>query len=85
MEHPSLLKSDRDQMDTFSKMFELDWRGDKSTANKAEFLSMNPVYLDGDNIKAFGDLGDESILERTRKACAPYIEKTVARMTAYVK
>ena len=34
MEHPNLLKSDKDQMDLYCRMFELDWRGDRTYANK---------------------------------------------------
>jgi hypothetical protein len=33
-EHPSLLKSDRDQLELYCRMFELDWRGDRSSENK---------------------------------------------------
>ena len=45
MEHPNMSQSDQQKMDTFSKMFELDWRGDRSVTNKREFMSLNPVYL----------------------------------------
>lgn len=33
-EHPNLLKSDRDQLEIYCRMFEVDWRGDRSTLNK---------------------------------------------------
>ena len=34
MEHPNLAKTDRTKLDTFCKMFELDWRGDTALANR---------------------------------------------------
>lgn len=45
MEHPNISQSDYEKVDTFAKMFELDWRGDRAISNKKEFLSSNPVYL----------------------------------------
>ena len=51
-EHPSLLNSDADQLDLYCRMFELDWRGDSSYKNKQEFMSSNPIYLQGTNLKS---------------------------------
>ena len=34
MEHPNLARADFDKLDAFAKMFELDWRGDRSVPNK---------------------------------------------------
>lgn len=34
MEHPQLSRTDRATLDAFCKMFELDWRGDHSLANR---------------------------------------------------
>ena len=34
IEHPNLSLVDLDKLTSFSKMFELDWRGDRSVANK---------------------------------------------------
>ena len=33
-EHPNLLKSDKDQVDLYCKMFEVDWRGDQKLENR---------------------------------------------------
>ena len=38
MEHPNLHKSDRDLLDTYCKLFELDWRGDKTQAGREQLL-----------------------------------------------
>lgn len=46
IEHPNLARSDRMTMDSYSKIFKLDWRGDVHIMNKDEFMSTNPVYLD---------------------------------------
>ena len=45
MEHPNLAKTDYAKLDTFCRMFELDWRGDRAISNKQEFLATNPIYL----------------------------------------
>jgi len=34
VEHPSLCRSDKDQLDLYCRMFELDWRGDRTFTNK---------------------------------------------------
>ena len=56
LEHPNLMNSDRAHLETFCKMFEVDWRGDKAEKNKEEFLCDKPIYLKGDNIKRYMDL-----------------------------
>ena len=53
MEHPNLSRADYNKVKTFSKMFELDWRGDQSVTNRKEFLSTNPVYLNADDTPNF--------------------------------
>ena len=53
MEHPNLANSDYSQMDAYCRMFELDWRGDRSLENREQFLMTNPVYMhhrDGANL-----------------------------------
>ena len=56
-EHPNLSKVDYEKLNTFTKMFELDWRGDQSIKNKDEFMATNPIYLnekDQYNFNAYG-------------------------------
>lgn len=45
MEHPNLRRSDRSTLDSYTKMFKLDWRGDQDIEAKDEFLCTHPVYL----------------------------------------
>lgn len=72
MEHPSLSRTDYSKLDTFCKMFELDWRGDRALSNRSEFLSSQPIYLnekDQDNFVAFGEVGEYEITKMLRDAC----------------
>ena len=53
LEHPNVSRADYNKVKTFSKMFNLDWRGDQSVSNRKEFLSTNPVYLNADDTTNF--------------------------------
>lgn len=46
MEHPNLSRADHANLDAFCKLFNLDWRGDMTLANRDEFMATNPIYLD---------------------------------------
>ncbi len=63
-EHPNLQKSDADQLELYSKMFELDWRRDSSYDNRNEFMSSNPIYLEGTNLKSYGEINADSVKEK---------------------
>jgi len=83
MEHPNLAKADRQKLDTFSRMFELDWRGDRDINNKSEFLATNPVYLaqnDQSNFTRYGAIGNFEATTLLRLACAPFIEDVAQAM-----
>ncbi len=80
MEHPNLLRSDKDQLELYCRMFELDWRGDQQLENRQEFLFSNPIYLDGENIKAYGQITDDVVKEKLQRACAPYVEELTAKI-----
>ena len=83
MEHPNLSKVDYDKLNTFSRMFELDWRGDRSINNKQEFLATNPVYMgvrDQTNFKGYGDIGNFEVTSMLRQACVPFVEDLAAKM-----
>jgi hypothetical protein len=70
MEHPNLAKADYSKLETFSKMFELDWRGDRTLPNKREFLATNPVYFKGNsNVDAYGKIGNFEASSMLKKAC----------------
>jgi hypothetical protein len=74
MDHPNLQNSDRSTMETYCKMFELDWRGDRDFANKDEFLSTHPVYVDSrDKSKLGGALNEKVVRSMLRKACSEYL------------
>ena len=75
MEHPNLANADRAMMETFCKLFEVDWRGDRAPLNKAEWLATNPVYLhqnDRRNLKSYGEVGDFERISMLRAACVPF-------------
>jgi len=83
MEHPNLTKTSFDTLDMYSKMFELDWRGDRSIDNKKEYLSMNPVYVnmrDSQNFKRYGEFGNFEAKAMIRNACIPFIEELSANL-----
>jgi len=83
MEHPNISMVDYDKMNTFSRMFELDWRGDRSVSNKAQFLATNPVYMserDASNFGSYEHLGNFEVTSMLRQACAPYLEDLAAKM-----
>ena len=81
MEHPNLSKSDYSKVDTFAKMFELDWRGDRKLANKKEFLATNPVYHKSEsNVEGYGQIGNFEASAMLRVACQPFVEKLAAEL-----
>ena len=80
-EHPLLLKSDSDQLDLYCRMFELDWRGDRSFQNKQEFMSTHPIYLDGTNITGYGEVNNEVVRDKLQRACAPFVEELARQLS----
>lgn len=61
LEHPNLLKSDHAMLDTYCKLFELDWKGDKTLENRSNLMFQNPIYIDGTNIKSYGEITNEKV------------------------
>ena len=83
MDHPNLANSDRQKLDTFSTMFELDWRGDRNINNKNEFLATNPVHMqptDQSNFQKYGNIGNFEAATLLRLACAPFVESLAQDM-----
>ena len=74
IEHPNLLKSDRDTLVSYSKVFELDWRGDFTQDNKNQLLFQTPIYPYGNNFKSYGSITNEFVQDKMRRACAPYVD-----------
>lgn len=88
MDHPNLAASDRQKLDTFATMFELDWRGDRHINNKNEFLATNPVYLspmDLSNFRKYGNIGNFEATTLLRLACAPFVEQLAQDMVSISK
>lgn len=59
MEHKNLNDVDRNLLEHYCRMFELDWRGDQQFSNKEEMLATNPVYVTGSNTNEFGRINNE--------------------------
>lgn len=71
MEHSNLQRSDRETLDAYCKMFELDWRADHTITNRDEMMATNPVYLnmnDRSSLEAHGKIGSEHVSDRLRRA-----------------
>jgi hypothetical protein len=83
IEHQNLLPSDRVHLETFCKLFELDWRGDVSLKNREEFLHFKPIYLAGDNIKQYSQMTQEDMRLLLKRACSPYIEEVTQKILYY--
>lgn len=56
LEHENLNEVDRNLLEHYCRIFELDWRGDQTYDNKDEMMATNPIYLTGTNTKKFGTL-----------------------------
>ena len=83
IEHPNLLTSDKDHLDTYCKMFELDWRGDRSYQTLQEFMFNTPIHVEGENIKSYGVVTNEEVEERLMRACAPYVDEVAANLQSF--
>lgn len=83
LEHPNISRVEFDKLDTFSRMFELDWRGDRSTKNKQQFLATNPIYLnhfEKSNTVGYGVMDKDTVTEHLRKACTPFVGEIASKM-----
>lgn len=45
VDHPNLLRSDKDLVTSYCKLFELDWKGDKLALVNNDFMSQVPLYI----------------------------------------
>jgi hypothetical protein len=70
MEHPNLSRADAINLDSFCKLFHLDWRGDMTIANREEFMATHPIYLNPkDQTADHKEMTNESVSAALRKAC----------------
>ena len=77
LEHPNLARADFEKLDAFSKMFELDWRADRSVPNKNQLLATHPIYLnekDQSNFCRYGEIGNFEVSAMLRHACTPFVK-----------
>ncbi len=64
MEHPHISNTSYYKMEAITKMFELDWRGDRTLKNKKEFLATHPLYLHPrgqSNLISYGLIGNNEV------------------------
>lgn len=81
MEHPSLAKADRTTMETYCRLFELDWRGDNAVENREMFLLEKPVYANEDLSPSFkGVVSEEWVTQKLRMASLPYLPNVIRSM-----
>ena len=83
MEHPNLTRTDYDKMNTFSRMFELDWRGDRAIENKTNFMATNPIYVnpnDRSSITSYERLSNFEVAAMLRYACIPFVDQITKKM-----
>lgn len=70
MEHPNLSRADAVNLDSFCKLFHLDWRGDMTVANREEFMATHPIYLNiKDQTADPKQMTNESVSLALRRAC----------------
>ena len=70
-------------LDTYCKLFELDWRGDTALENREQFMMNNPVYLnanDRSSVKSHGEITNEGVLSQVKQACQPYLPSLLKKM-----
>ena len=86
MEHSNLTRTDRETLDTYCKMFELDWRADHSIKNRDELMATNPIYLnphDRSSLLLNGTISNDSVQNALSKASQPYIPALVQKIMSY--
>ena len=80
MEHPSLANSDRNTLETYCTLFELDWRGDKTIASQDKWLCTNPVYLEPTVDEPTGTVDKAEAIKMLNKAGVEYLGPLTKKM-----
>lgn len=83
MDHPSLLKSDKDMLDSYCKIFEVDWRGIKDVEQNKHFMHSHPIHVEGSNVNGYGVLDDEKVKEMLKRACVPFVQQVASHMLSH--
>lgn len=81
MEHPNLRRSDRSTLDAYTKMFNLDWRGDSDIGNKDEFMCTHPIYLNDEDQTSTKQMATDLDLTTTlQNACQPFLPRLTEKI-----
>jgi len=76
-----LRRSDRATLDAYTKMFNLDWRGDSEIRNKDEFMCTHPIYLDEQDQTSSKAVAGNADLSRTLQAASqPFMPRLVEKI-----
>lgn len=75
--HPNINAIAKDQLESYSDMFDLNWREDVEKP-----LIVSPIYTN-DSREANDDLERENISEKMRNASIPYINNLKRKMMEY--
>ena len=85
MHHPNTTKTDRNTLDTYCTLFEMDWAGEKTTENREKFLFENPVHIDEKNMTNLNWYTNWSFIDRMRQASKPYLPDLVSKIKKQVE
>ena len=70
-------------LNSYCKLFELDWRGDVSLENREQFLMQNPIYIhskDQANLVEKGEISNSNVLTQIRQACQPFLPDLLTKL-----
>ncbi len=87
-EHKNLAASDKSMIDTYCRLFELDWRGDTALENREQFMMNKPIYIhpkDRTGLATYGDISNERVVNEIKQACQPFLPQLLQKMQALIK
>lgn len=59
-------------IDTYCRLFELDWRGDSDIDNREQFMMYKPIYMhqsDRPNLATYGEMNNDKVVTEIKRAC----------------
>jgi hypothetical protein len=83
MEHPNLANSDKNLIDTYCYLFELDWRGDREMRNQDQFMATHPIYVPNSAQKP--SLDNLSANKMMHNASLPFLPALTNKMFSIAK
>jgi hypothetical protein len=75
--HPNIAQTDKDQLESYSDMFEIRWREDSERP-----LMVSPIYL-SDSRRIESDLDRSEVADKMRLASIPYMEDLKKKMMKF--